>query len=335
MDRAVTVAFLSLALATVGCAADRASAPSIPAGASLEIIVHNLEPLSPGVGRFDVWVRDRNGRAYHLGQLAPDVGTLVRTSPIPDPAAIEVTYEPSSDNDSIPSHHVVLKGSFVGGRAELSVRGALTAGDLPLRERPGQFTMFTPSDNAVNGYPSHEESGVWLFNMAPRETPQNDTWVRLTQLTPGWVYEGWMVRDMGTPAEIWLSYGKFRPDATGAVNTRDDTGWGPFSGVLDFLTAGEEEFPGDDWISNPMGFPLPPGIVLPLDLRERDSSGRFRWTHVITVEPSADIGEPLTREQPFVIRPYSDPFGDGGPGVPRTITYRPGTVPYGQVVRLP
>ncbi|HWP03770.1 MAG TPA: hypothetical protein VNL96_09960 [Gemmatimonadaceae bacterium] len=334
MDRAVTVAFLSMALAIAGCGADRTSAPSIPAGASLEITVHNLGPLPPGVGRFDMWVRDRNGQAYYLGPLAPDGGVVLRTSPIHEPVAIEVTFEPLSDSDGVPSQHVVLKGRFVAGRAGLSVRGALTAGDLPLRERPGQFTMFTPSDNAVNGYPSHEESGVWLFNMAPRETPQNDTWVRLTQLTPGWVYEGWMVRDMGKPGEIWLSYGKFRPDASGAVNSRDDTGWGPFSGVLDFLTAGEEEFPGDDWISNPLGLPLPPGVVLPLDLRERDSEGRFRWTHVITVEPSSDIGEPLTQERPFVIRPYRDPFGDGGPGVPRTITYRLDAVPYGQVIWL-
>jgi hypothetical protein len=193
--------------------------------------------------------------------------------------------------------------------------------------------MFSPSDNLVNGYPSHEESGIWLFNMAPRETPQNDMWVRLTQLQNGWTYEGWMVRDYGTPGAIWLSYGKFTPDATGAVNSRDDTGWGPFSGVVDFMTAGEEEFPGDDWISDPLGFGMPGGLPLPLDLREKNGSGAYRWTHLITIEPMSDKGEGVGNERPFVIRPYRDPFGDGVPGDARTITFRGDGVPTGEVVR--
>ena len=156
-------------------------------------------------------------------------------------------------------------------------------------------------------------------------------WVRLTQLQPGWIYEGWMVRDFGAPNAIWLSYGKFRPDATGAVNTRDDTGWGPFSGVTDFLTDGEEEFPGDDWISNPLGYPFPRELTLPLDLRERTATGDFRWTHVISIEPARDQGEPISTERPFFVQPYRDPFGGGAPGVPRAITFRPDAVPHGTV----
>jgi len=206
----------------------------------------------------------------------------------------------------------------------------VTASDLPLRERPGQFTMFSPSDNFRNGYPSHEESGIWLFNMAPRETQQGDMWVRLTQLQQGWVYEGWMVRDIDTPNAVWLSYGKFLPDASGTVNTRDDTGWGEFSGVTDFLK-GEEEFPGDDWISNPLGYQVPGGLSLPLNLREKSTTGAGRWTHLITIEPSSDRGEPVTTPRPFTIRPYRDPFGDGAPGTARTITFRADGVPRGEV----
>ena len=95
----------------------------------------------------------------------------------------------------------------------LGVVSALTVGSASMRERPGQFTMFSPSDNGLYGYPSHEESGIWLFNMAPRATEQRDMWVRLTPLREGWIYEGWMVRDIDTPQSIWLSYGKFLPDA--------------------------------------------------------------------------------------------------------------------------
>jgi hypothetical protein len=194
---------------------------------------------------------------------------------------------------------------------------------------------FSPSDNHLHGFPSHEESGVWLFNIAPRETQQADGWVRMTQLRPGWVYEGWVVRDLDTPGAVWLSYGKFLPDGTGALRSRDDTGWGAFSGVADFRTAGEEEYPGDDWISNPLGYPLPAGLVLPLDLRERTAAGAARWTHVVTVEPASDRGEAITRERPFLLRPYRDAFRERVEGLPRSyglpqaITLRPEGLPRG------
>lgn len=138
-----------------------------------------------------------------------------------------------------------------------------------------------------------------------------------------------MVRDLGQSSEIWLSYGKFLPDWTGAVNSADDTGWGPFSGVLDFRRARTEDFPGDDWISNPLGLPWNPALSLPLDLREHDAQGRLRWSHVITIEPATDRGESLTTERPFFLRPYVDPFGDLPPGIARTITYHPASLPRG------
>ncbi len=229
--------------------------------------------------------------------------------------------EAPGDRDPAPSRQKLLRGAFRGGTAELSVVGAVTATDVPLRERPGQFTMFTPSDNHLNGYPSSESAGIWLFNMAPRQTEQGDMWVRLAPLRDGWIYEGWMVRDLDSPGAVWLSYGKFLPEGTGAVSQRDDTGWGPFSGVVDFLK-GEEEFPGDDWISNPLGLAVPGNLPLPLDLRETDAAGNGRWTHVITIEPLTDRGERMTTERPFLLRPYRDPFGTAGPGIPRAITLR-------------
>jgi hypothetical protein len=219
-----------------------------------------------------------------------------------------------------------------GGRAELGYAGAVTQNDLALNDAPGQFTMFTPSDNAEAGYPSREEAGVWLFNMSPGETAQKDYYVRLTQLQAGWTYEGWMVRDIAQTGEIWLSYGKFVPDWTGAVNQPDDTGWGPFSGVVDFTRARLEDFPGDDWVSNPLGLPLPSGLTLPLNLREKNAQGALRWTHVITIEPARDRGEPLTAERPSFMRPYVDSFGDRAAGIARRLTLRPEGVPSGTAV---
>lgn len=298
-----------------------------PAGTQITLELHRLPVLDPASeGHYRAWLLDAGGVPHDIGPIDPAAASEF-DSPIPSVTGIEVTVEPATRRAA--ARQVILRGTFSRGVASLSVRGALTASGLALRERPGQFTMFTPSDNHANGYPSHEEAGVWLFNMAPRETEQNDMWVRLTPLAPGWVYEGWMVRDIGRPGEIWLSYGKFLPDASGAVNRRDDTGWGPFSGVLDFQTAGEEEFPGDDWISNPLGYDWPAELPLPLDLREKDGNGALRWTHVITIEPAADRGEPIRSERPFPLRLYRDAFGDDAPGRPRTITFHPDVVPSG------
>ena len=326
---------LAMLAVLISCSGDGGTTGiSIPTGATLTVTVTGLAPLDEATdGRYQAWVLDAAGLRSSLGTMdLRQAEPATFTSPIADPAVFEITLEPRGDVDNVSSGVVVLRGGFAGGRTTLSVAGAVTQGALPLRDRPGQFTMFSPSDNAVHGYPSFEESGVWLFNMAPRETPQNDMWVRLTQLRDGWTYEGWMVRDIDAPNAIWLSYGKFTPDLSGAVNRRDDTGWGAYSGVTNFRTAGEEEFPGDDWISNPLGFTLPAGLTLPLNLREKSAQGQGRWTHLITIEPASDRGEAVGMERPFVIRPYRDAFGDGGPGTPRTITYRAGGVPSGEVV---
>jgi hypothetical protein len=314
----------SLALATILAACDEQS-PVSEAASSVALELQ-LPALRASDGTYRIWVIDAAGSAHAVNaSVAP---TVTFASPIPDPAALEITVEPAVARPNAP-RQVLLRGTFRRGTAALAVEGALTRAGLKLRERPGQFTMFTPSDNLVHGYPSYEESGIWLFNMEPRSTEQNDMWVRLTPLTPGWLYEGWMVRDYGSAGAIWLSYGKFLPDAAGAVNTRDDTGWGPFSGVLDFQTVGEEEFPGDDWISNPLSFSWPAELRLPLDLREKTATGAARWTHVITIEPITDRGEPIRAEQPFPLVLYRDPFGDGAPGKARAITFHATAVPTG------
>ncbi|HEX9705199.1 MAG TPA: anti-sigma factor [Gemmatimonadales bacterium] len=310
---------------------DTPTDPPIAAGASLELTHTGLPVLDAALeGSYEAWVIDAQGLAFSAGRFAPG-GSVTLTNPVSDVRAFEITIEPPGDGDDQPSGQRLLRGAFRGGRADLEITGAVTQGELSLRQQPGTFTMFSPSNNAADGYPSHEESGIWLFNVRPRETPQNDAWVRLTQIQSGWTYQGWMVRDVGAPDAIWLSYGKFRPDQTGAVSGRDDTGWGPFSGVTDFLTAGEEEFPGDDWISNPLNYPFPAALSLPLDLREQTAGGASRWTHVITIEPATNRGEAIGSERPFFIRPYYDPFGGGGPAVPRMITFHGETVPHGRV----
>ena len=315
----------------MGCGGD-ATSPASSGASSIALSLSGLRALDPATdGSYEAWIVDKGGRFHPAGRFAGGaLATLAFPQTAIDATDVWITVEPPGDNDTLPSAQRLLHGTLNGGRADLSIVGAVTQGSLTLRERPGQFTKLSPSDNALNGYPSHEESGIWLFNMQPRQTDQGDMWVRLTQLDNGWTYEGWMVRDIGQPNAIWLSYGKFRPDYTGAVNSRDDTGWGPYSGVLDFRTDGEEEIPGDDWISNPLGYAFPKELSLPLDLREKTASGALRWTHVITIEPASNRGEPIGGERPFLIRPYQDLFGDGAPGIPRAITFRPENIPSGR-----
>lgn len=316
-------------LHTSGCAADVAG-PRIATGTVLNLTTTALVALDTvREGRYAVWFIDASGGASFARTFAPGA-TVEIVSPIDGASEVQITLELSGAAMDRPSDRVILRGDFRDGRADLSVVEAITqAGEL--RARPGQFTMFSPSDNGAAGYPSHEESGVWVFNMNPSATEQKDFYVRLTQLGAGWTYEGWMVRDFGSPQEIWLSYGKFVPDWTGALNQPDDTGWGAFSGVTDFASLHLEDFPGDDWISNPLGFPFPSALSLPLNLREKDATGKLRWTHVISIEPMSDKGEPIGTERPFFLRPYSDPFGDLNPGMPRTITFHEEGVPTGRV----
>ena len=309
--RAFRAALALTGAALLGACAGDAGAPLGPAGSTLDLRLSGLRPLDPArEGSYEGWVVDAGGRAHSAGRFQLSATGAVRlTTPVGDGREVLVTVEPPGDADDQPSAQVLLRGEVRGRRADLRLEGAVTAAGLALRADPGQYTVFTPSDNHEYGYPSNEYAGVWLLNSTV-VSKGIDQWVRLTPLKPGWVYEGWMVRDLGLPGEIWMSYGKFVPSSDGAVNRRDHNGWGPFSGVDDYVTAGAEDFPGDDWVSNPFGFPVPGQIALPVDFRERDATGRFRWWHVLTIEPAwnADPEEPVSSERPFLLQPYRDRF---------------------------
>ena len=145
--------------------------------------------------------------------------------------------------------------------------------------------------------------------------------VKVSPLAAGWTYEGWLVWQ--GPPQVWISYGKFRPDETGLLTSRDDTGTGPFAGAEDFRNAGVEDVPGEEWTSDEiaaqLGIELPGGFDLPLEVDAVDGEGRALWHHVISIEPAADLVEGPLEGEPFPVRPYENPIGAGGPGLPRTI----------------
>jgi len=331
---------LLLAGTMSACAESR----SLTLGASMELHLDGMAAVDgAAVGHFEVWVHSEDGAAISVGQLTdlPDTrgpeSVFAFDLPLAAPTSISVTLEPPGDQDSGPSPYVLMAGPFDNDGATLSVDGQVTEGP-PFEPEPGSHSLFTTSNNVRLGYPSFEESGIWMFTMRPRANKHGTREVRLTVLQPSWVYEGWIVRNYGTPEAVWISFGKYRPDFFGLLTSRDDTGSGPFSGDEDYLNAGVEDVPGDEFttdeVAEQLGFQLPGDLELPLLLNAMDeSTGRAVWTHVITVEPAFEEDEPLYANQPFLIRPYRNAIGAGGPEQPRLIEHFEDQVPRAVVRR--
>lgn len=317
----------SLALMVWGAAACGEEPSALILDAAMDLTLTNLAPLDPAMeGTYELWVYGGEGSPASAGRFAvPGTGGEARIPfvlPIGGADRIVVTLEPPGDDDASPSEYVLLAGRFQGDVARLTIDGAITSG-APLETHPGAHSLFTSSNNIARGYPSFEDAGLWLFNIDPDANRHGNRFVKLTPLERRWFYEGWIVRDYGTPDAVWISYGKYRPDLEGFLTSRDNTGSGLFSSDMDFRNGGVEDVPGDEWTTNTFDMPVPGGLELPLELDTVDpASGEAVWTHVITIEPAFDELEPLLSEEPFILRPYRNPIGEGRPGDPRRILYQ-------------
>lgn len=329
MPRILPLTLFSVAAVLGGLACDE---PTAARGmVDLELGFQNLRPLNATEGEYEAWVVGRDDALHSAGrfELGADLTAEV-TSPIGDLVYLFVTVEPPGDEDDAPSELKLIGGEFRDGVAPLGVVRYLTSG-LELEEDPGTHALFTPSDNRELGYPSHEDAGIWLFNLFG-DTIDGSFYLTFTPLSRGWTYEGWVVRDYGSGEEVWLSYGKFQPDHLRRASSRDDTGLGPFSGQIDYEYAMPREIvmPGDDWVSNPHGYPVPGGLDLPLDLNGSVALGiPSRFTHVITVEPVADTAEAPWLAEPFLVQPYRNPIGQGPPDEKRPIVLYADELPRG------
>lgn len=309
-----------------------------PPGAPLEIVLTGLLPIDASAeGVYEAWVIG-DGEIVSAGRfsVSGDPSTQMLRSSIPDPTHLMITLEPPGDDDDGPSLHRLLGGRFEDGRAALDVIGYLTVAGVPLESSPGTHVLASSSDNESGSVPS--ETGLWLFNLGG-DTLDGSYYLDFSPLTEGWSYEGWIVLDYGAADAVWLSYGKFRPDAFRQANARDDTGLGPFSGRRDYerALALQVRVPGDDWLANPLGLSVPGGLELPLDLNGDAASGTpSRWTHVITVEPWGPNRdpEPFDVIRPFFLTPYRNLIGEAPPEEPRSIEFHPGGLPSGTAVML-
>lgn len=335
-----------------GCGKDGMGPDAPGSGTTVRLTVAGLPSLDPSTdGVYRVWAVGPEAGLVGLGAVE---GAAAATGveldlPLDDPDALFVTVEPPGRlDDGTPSQLKVLGGRFQAGLASLELRGYLTP-NLDLEAEPGQHVLGTHAhllggeDAPPQGPGDPREAGVWLHNDGPTaDTLDGSFYVTLTPLTQGWTYEGWVVRDLGTPGAVWLSYGKFAPGPFRKVRSRDDTGLGVFSGWEDYeLTLPRTVFfPGDDWLANPLDRPVPGGVELPLDLNgclESEEAcaaagsayGPSRWSHVITVEPWEDRREDPLAARPFFLRPYRNAIGEAPPDDPRTLRLRSGELPSG------
>jgi hypothetical protein len=287
------------------------------------VVFEGLARIPARHGTFTVWVHDavdtvRVG-SLPAGTDADLVAPFRFTMPLANATGVFLTVEPPTDPSPDPSASKLLAGRFDGREATLGFDGVTTL-SRPLEPNPGAHSLFTTSNNS-EGYPSAENAGLWLFTLTPSRNVHGTREVKVSQLRPGWTYEGWLVWQ--GPPEVWISYGKFRPDEVGLLTSRDDTGTGPFAGAEDFRNAGVEDVPGEEWTSDEvareLGISLPGGFDLPLEVDAVDAQGNALWHHVISIEPAFDLVEGPLEGEPFVVRPYENAIGPGGPGVPRTI----------------
>jgi hypothetical protein len=287
-----------------------------PDVANITVTFQNLTPLEAATeGSYEGWVIGQGGAPVSTGKfvLAAN-GVYSFTSPIPNPTMFVLTLEPPGDDDAVPSDQKLLGGTFAGGSATLTTLGFVSASaSANFTASPGTHVLLTPT----NGMNTNEDAGLWLLNPpAPGGMPTAS--VMLPPLAAGWVYEGWIVFRAGTAQQVAISYGKYRPLPDGTLSGRDGDAGGPFSGAPGDLMAGPP-FPGGDFVAA-NGTAVPGGLTLPFDFNGDDATmGDSEWMHVITIEPAFDEGEASLAAKPFQLKPFGNPFGDGGPTDARTI----------------
>ncbi|NNM32975.1 MAG: anti-sigma factor [Gemmatimonadetes bacterium] len=348
LGRIVAVTLTAFALVTCG---ESGTGPPVLETTDLVVSYQNLVALDGDEYQaYEAWVIDSDDVIRSAGRFQAEgtgAGSVTLQSPVRNPTDVFITVEPAGDQDDQPSMLKVMGGRVQGGTATFDINRYVTSG-VPMTEEPGSHVLFTPSDNAALFEGSNEDAGVWLFNIFPDSGGANfenrHFFLDFTPLTRGWIYEGWMVYEMGTANEAWFSYGKFEPDEFKDARFRDSSGLGPFSGFVEpeyvFALPLEIQFPGDDWVGNPNGYPVPGDLPLPLDLNGCNPDvhsdcapeyvGPSRFTHVITVEPYEDRdNDDAWAAEPFFIRPYRNPVGIGAADEPRPIGFFPDELPGG------
>lgn len=236
-----------------GIVSRRSVHPVAPPIRGVSVLTLQLEGVRPlPTGHYEGWAIFANERIstgkFNVnadGALQSITGAAILAFPLTRDIAtaerIVITIEPEGDRDSVPSGVVFLEGALARGRAQLV---------FPLVREPlaGAVTMMTPTD----GDSSNEAAGAWFYDARTR-----DSTLRLPDLPPGWVFEGWV----GTQG-LTFSMGRFTRAVGGDAAAS-------FSGTRPGLPT-----PGEDLVAR-----LPGAVRPPINLADGAS------TIAISLEP--------------------------------------------------
>jgi len=184
------------------------------ANGTLTLDLTGLEDLGSGYA-YEGWVIvDGSPVSTGIFSVSAD-GSLSETSfsvPASDlesATAFVLSIEPSPDPDPAPADTKLLMGTFSGNSASVTTG---IVGDFS--DSAGEFFLRTPTDETGTNN-GNDENGVWFGTPGMPPTPN----FVLPDLSPGWVYEGWVIGESGP-----LSTGTFS-----AFDMADDSA--PFSGT--------------------------------------------------------------------------------------------------------
>lgn len=236
-----------------------------PTTSELRVELSGLETLGDDFV-YEGWIIV-NGNPVSTGRFSsvtfPQTYT-VNSSDLTAATKFVLTIEPTEDPDPTPSDQKLIAGDFSGDTATISTSTAPAIGDFS--SAAGVAFLRTPTDETGTNN-GNDENGVWFGTPGAPPTAG----LVLPTLTVGWVYEGWVIGDVG-------------PISTGTFTEFNSVDSGnPFSGTQS--NAGPP-VPGEDFFLN-----APTGETFPLNIRGRKV--------VITIEPNPD-NSPLT---PFLLKP--------------------------------
>ena len=286
-----------LASIIMGCS-DNDDGVIAPETSNLEINIAGLEDLGADYV-YEGWIIV-NGSPVTTGTFSVDANnSLSKTSFSIDAALLEaatafvLSIEPADDPDPAPAPTKLLSGAFDNTTATLSVVDQV--GNFA--NATGTFFLRSPTDESDGMNNGNDENGLWFGTPGAPPTPN----LTLPTLSPGWVYEGWVVVDGVGP----ITTGQF---ADPSAQTMDVLA--PFSGP----NAGPP-IPGEDFFLN-----APDGVEFPLDIRGR--------TVVVSVEPFPD-----NSPAPFLLKPLVGVAGQDTAPATHELALNAASLPTGTITR--
>ncbi len=187
-----------------------------------------------------------------------------------------VTLEAEGDSDDEPSFPGFLGGSFLNGRAGLTI-GHADALRSDFLSAAGAALLATPSTSDT----SDEAQGVWFTETGAVASALTLPALGDTVDSEGWIYEGWV--ELTSPASLGRFLDPAAPDDDGSLFPGDQPGWG---------------FPGSDYPYGLIPHPDLAGSIVFVTIEPAsgaDGPGPFRALTILSGKiPAGWLGPHVT-----------------------------------------